>query len=151
MPAKKELCTPPGMLKIKIKYVDPICVVEQHGDRIDLKSRVDKTLAAGEYFLIPLGVCMQLPEGYEAEITPRSSSFKHFGFIQTNSPSCIDEAYCGDNDEWFLPVYALKKGTIHRGDRVCQFRLVKKMETVQLEEVKKLGNPDRGGHGSSGK
>jgi dUTP pyrophosphatase len=140
-------------LEIKIKYFDgelekvnKISV----GDWIDLRSAIDVTLTKDEFKLIPLGIAMQLPEGYEAHIVPRSSTYKKFGIIQTNHQAVIDESYCGDNDQWFYPAYALRDTTIQKNDRICQFRIVKKMPQVKFTEVSELGNQDRGGIGSTG-
>ena len=93
---------------------------------------------------------IELPEGYEAHVVPRSSTFKKWGIIETNSMGIIDESYKGDNDQWFFPAYALRDTKIEKNDRICQFRIVKKMETVDFETVEVLGNKDRGGHGSTG-
>ena len=107
-------------------------------------------MRAGEYKLISLGVSMELPKGYEAHVVPRSSTFKNFGVILANSFGVIDESYCGDNDIWHFPAIALRDTTIHKGDRICQFRIVKKMPEVYFQEVETLGNPDRKGIGSTG-
>ncbi|MDL0428292.1 MULTISPECIES: dUTP diphosphatase [Bacillus amyloliquefaciens group] len=140
-------------LQIKIKYSDDmqtrISKIEQ-GDWIDLRAAEDITIKKGEFKLIPLGVAMELPEGYEAHVVPRSSTYKHFGIIQTNSMGVIDESYKGDNDFWFFPALALRDTDISKGERICQFRIMKKMPEVELIEVDKLGNNDRGGLGSTG-
>ena len=99
--------------------------------------------------MIPLGVAMQLPKGHEAHLVVRSSTFKKFGIIQSNAPGIIDESYCGDNDEWFLAVIAMRNTVIPKNERICQFRIVKKMPPVEFEVVDILGNVDRGGHGST--
>ncbi len=141
-------------MNIKIKYftdeIDKIEKIEK-GDWIDLRSAEDVELKAGEFKLISLGVAMQLPKGYEAHIVPRSSTFKNFGIIQTNHQAVIDESYCGDNDIWKYPALAMRDTVIHKNDRICQFRIVKKMPKVKFEEVEMLGNKDRGGIGSTGK
>ncbi|WP_045505928.1 dUTP diphosphatase [Bacillus amyloliquefaciens] len=140
-------------LQIKIKYSDDtqtrISKIEQ-GDWIDLRAAEDITIKKDEFKLIPLGVAMELPEGYEAHVVPRSSTYKHFGIIQTNSMGVIDESYKGDNDFWFFPAYALRDTDISKGERICQFRIMKKMPQVELIEVDNLGNNDRGGLGSTG-
>ena len=140
-------------LTIKIKYHDPelprIEKIKQ-GDWIDLRAAETVKIRKGKYKLISLGVSMQLPEGYEAHVAPRSSTFKNFGIVLANSMGIIDESYCGDNDIWRFLAIALRKTTIHKGDRICQFRIVKKMPKVELMEVETLGNPDRGGIGSTG-
>lgn len=140
-------------MQIKIKYLDEtqtrISKIEK-GDWIDLRAAEDVVMNKDEFRLIPLGVAMELPEGYEAHIVPRSSTYKHFGIIQTNSMGVIDESYKGDNDFWFFPAYALRNTEVKKGQRICQFRIIEKMLEVELIEVDHLGNDDRGGHGSTG-
>jgi dUTP pyrophosphatase len=141
-------------MKIQVKYFSkgtPRLKKIDKGDWIDLTAAKDVFINAGEFALIPLGVAMKLPEGYEAHVAPRSSTFKHWGIIQTNGVGVVDESYCGDGDQWFMPVYATRKTQIVESDRICQFRIVEKMPNVEIEEVSELGNPDRGGHGSTGK
>ena len=139
-------------MKIKIKYftdIEKITKIEK-GDWIDLRAAEDVTLKAGEFTLIPLGVAMELPTGYEAHMVPRSSTYKKFGIIQTNHQAVIDESYCGDNDQWLYPAYALRDTEIHKGDRICQFRIMEKQPNIEFEEVEQLGNEDRGSFGSTG-
>ncbi|MBQ7557598.1 MAG: dUTP diphosphatase [Lachnospiraceae bacterium] len=142
------------MEKIRIKYlsdkIDRIRVPDEKSDWIDLRAAQDVTMSAGEYRLIPLGIAMELPEGYEAHVAPRSSTFKNFGIIQPNSPGVIDRSYCGDNDEWCVPAFALRDTEIKANDRICQFRIVKNQPRIEFEEVETLGNPDRTGFGSTG-
>jgi dUTP pyrophosphatase len=140
-------------MEIKIKYladIEPVQAISK-GDWIDLRCAEDIELKAGEYKLIPLGVAMQLPEGYEAIVAPRSSTFKNFGIILTNSIGVIDESYCGDNDQWHFPAFALRDTKIKRNDRICQFRIIEHQPTINLVTVEILGNADRGGIGSTGK
>jgi dUTP pyrophosphatase len=146
------LALTPQDLQVKIKYFTPECSIQklEIGDWIDLRSAIDITYVAGEFHLIPLGVAMELPKGYEAHVVPRSSTFKNFGIIQTNSMGVIDESYAGDNDQWFFPMYSLRDGTIRKGDRICQFRIMPKMQPVEFVKVETLGNADRSGHGSTG-
>ena len=142
------------ILNIKIKYFnDSFQKIEKipQGDWIDLRSAVDVKLKRGESTLIPLGIAMQLPKGYEAHIAPRSSTFKLYGVIQTNGLGIVDESYCGDNDQWFMPVYATRTTEIKAGDRICQFRLTQKMPKVNMCEEKNLSGENRGGHGSTGR
>lgn len=140
-------------LKIKIKYFDDELIrlekIEQ-GDWIDLRAAKTVEMKKDEFKLIPLGVAMELPEGYEAHIVPRSSTFKNWGIIETNSMGIIDETYKGDNDEWLFPAYALRDTKIEKNDRICQFRIVEKMPKVDFQEVAYLNNPDRSGFGSTG-
>lgn len=140
-------------LEIEIRYIDKeISPVEQteKGNWIDLRAAEDVELKAGESALVPLGVAMVLPKGYEAYILPRSSSFKSFGFVQTNGMGVIDETYKGNNDQWFLSILAIRDVTIKKNDRICQFRLQKAMPKVVFKVVESFDNPDRGGFGSTG-
>ena len=140
--------------EIKIKYftdgIKPLEYIDGKSDWIDLRASETVELKAGEFKLIPLGIGMKLPEGYEAHIVPRSSTFKNFGIIQTNHQAVIDESYCGDNDQWFYPVYALRDTVIHKNDRICQFRIMKKQPKIKFIEIEKLDDVDRGGIGSTG-
>ena len=141
--------------KIKIKYVDDEMpkleyIDGEKSDWVDLRSAETVTMSPGEFRLIHLGVAMQLPEGYEAHIVPRSSTYKNWGIIQTNHQAVIDNSYCGDNDWWKFPALAMRETTIYKGERICQFRIVKKQPSIKFEEVEKLGNKDRGGIGSTG-
>ena len=139
--------------KILIKYFDSSIDKIKHidiGDWIDLRAAENIELKTGDFRLIPLGVAIQLPAGYEAHIVPRSSTFKNYGIIQTNSIGIIDESYCGDNDQWMMPVYATRDVVINKNNRICQFRIMKKMPEVEFETVEKLGNSNRGGFGSTG-
>ena len=140
-------------MEIKIKYHTDILPVEfnYNGDWLDLRSAETVNMVANEFTLISLGISMELPNGYEAHIVPRSSTFKSFGIIQTNHCGIIDNSYCGDNDIWYFPAYALRNTTINKNDRICQFRIMKKQPKFEIEVVEYLGNKDRGGVGSSGK
>lgn len=140
------------MLNIKIKYFTDIEKIKpiEKGDWIDLRAAETVELKKGEFKLIPLGIGMELPEGYEAHVVPRSSTYKNFKIIETNSMGIIDNSYCGDNDQWFFPAYALEDTIINKNDRICQFRIMEKQPKINFEEVNELKNPDRGGHGSTG-
>lgn len=141
------------METIKIKYFDnelERITINPKGDWIDLRSAIDCDLKKDEFKLIPLGIAMELPQGYEAHIVPRSSTYKNFGIIQTNHMGVVDNSYCGDNDQWFMPVYALRDTHISKNDRICQFRIMKKQTEIKFDEVMFLDNENRGGHGSSG-
>lgn len=141
------------METIKIKYfdneIDKIEKIEK-GDWVDLRASETVELKAGEFKLIKLGIGMILPEGYEAHVVPRSSTFKNFGIIQTNHCGIIDESYCGDNDQWRFPAYALRDTVINKNDRICQFRIIKKQPEISYEAVEHLADKDRGGFGSTG-
>ena len=142
-------------MNIKIKYftdmIEKLRYIDGKSDWIDLRAAEDVTLKKGEFRLIPLGVAMELPKGYEAHIVPRSSTFKNFGVIQTNHIGVIDETYCGDGDQWYFPVYALMDTEIHRNDRICQFRIMEHQPEIMFEEVDRLEGKNRGGFGSTGR
>lgn len=143
------------MKTIQIKYLHPdtpaLCPVAGKSDWIDLYTAEDVTLQAGDFRLIPLGVAMALPEGYEAHLVPRSSTFKNYGILQTNSMGVVDESYCGDGDEWKMPVWATRDVTIPKGARICQFRIIEHQPPLVFQPVDHLDHPDRGGFGSTGK
>ena len=143
------------METITIKYfsdeIERLDYIDGKSDWIDMRASEEVTLKAGEFKLIPLGVAMQLPKGYEAHLVPRSSTFKTWGIIQTNSMGIVDCSYCGDNDMWRMPVYATRDTQIHVNDRIAQFRIIKNQPQINFVEVECLGNDDRGGFGSTGK
>ena len=154
-------------MNIKIKYFDGARKLEviSKGNWIDVYANADMIIKEGERAMIPLGFAMQLPEGFEAHLAPRSSTFKTWGIIQTNHLGIIDNSYCGDNDQWFYPAYCLmgKKTTydreigefikyteIKKGDKIAQFRIIEIQPPIEFEEVEVLGNDDRGSFGSTG-
>ena len=142
------------MKKILIKYHNPDLIKIERisiGDWIDLRSAQNVELKRGENKLISLGVSMKLPNGYEAHIVPRSSTFKNWGITQTNHCGVIDNSYSGTNDIWMFSAYAHRDTKINMNDRICQFRIIKKMPRIKFKEVEKLSNKDRGGFGSTGK
>lgn len=143
------------MEQIKIIYhnqnIDKIMNIENKSDWYDLRAVETVEMKAGDFKLISLGISMKLPEGYEAHVAPRSSTFKNFGVLQTNSFGIIDNSYSGTNDIWRFPALAMRDTVIHEGDRICQFRIVKKQPEVEFIEVDKLDKTDRGGFGSTGK
>lgn len=141
-------------LSVKIKYLNPELEKLNKisiGDWIDLRAAETVELKKGDFYQIPLGVAMELPEGYEAWLTSRSSMCKKFGIVHVDDLGVIDHSYCGDNDQWFLPVMAVRDTVINLNDRICQFRIAQSMPKIDLIEVEMLGNPDRGGLGSTGK
>lgn len=140
--------------KVKIKYFDnEIDKIEKisKGDWIDLRSAETVHLKKGEFHLIPLGVGMKLPEGYEAHVVPRSSTYKNFKVIQTNHMGIIDNSYSGDSDQWMMPVIAMENTTINKNDRICQFRINEIQPEIEFEVVEHLDDVSRGGFGSTGK
>lgn len=142
-------------VSLKIKYLNNeitrLEYIDGKSDWIDLRSAERVELKAGEFRLIHLGVAIELPEGYEAHIVPRSSTFKNFGIIQTNSMGIIDETYCGPNDWYRFPALAVRDTVIDVNDRICQFRIERHQPRIQFEEVEDLTGADRGGFGSTGK
>ncbi len=143
------------MEKIKIRYftdeIERLCYIDGKSDWIDLRASERVELKAGEFKLIPLGVAMELPKGYEAHVVPRSSTFKNYGILQTNSCGIIDGSYCGDDDMWRLPAYATRDTVIEKNDRICQFRIVENQPEILFEECAHLDGKNRGGFGSTGK
>lgn len=141
-------------VQIKIKYLDDsikrLTYVEGKSDWIDLAAAETVTLKKGEFKLIHLGVAMELPEGYEAHIAPRSSTFKNFKILETNSVGVVDRSYCGPNDWWKMAVYATEDTTINKGDRIAQFRIIENQPKLNFVETELTGK-DRGGFGSTGK
>lgn len=139
-------------LSVKIKYHSDILPIETlpNGDWIDLRSAEDVEMGAGEFRIISLGVSMKLPEGYEAHVVPRSSTYKKWGIIQANHMGVIDNSYCGNNDIWRFPAIAVRDTKIYKNDRICQFRIEKKQPEFDFETVEDMEDPDRGGFGSSG-
>lgn len=123
---------------------------ERHGEWVDLFTAEDVELKPLEFKLISLGVSMELPEGYYAQVLPRSSTCKNFGIILANSMGVIEHSYCGDDDIWMFPAVAIRDTFIPKGTRICQFHLVKQDPAFEFEQVERLGNPNRGGHGSTG-
>lgn len=142
------------METIKIKYhsdaIDKLTYIDGKSDWIDLRVAEEVEFKAGEFKLINLGVSMKLPEGYEAHVAPRSSTFKNFGLLQVNSIGIIDNSYSADEDIWRWPALATRDTVVHVNDRICQFRIVKNQPKIEFMEVEHLDGPSRGGFGSTG-
>lgn len=162
-------------MKIRIKYFDGATKLEKiaKGNWIDVYARKDIFIPEGSRGMIPLGFALELPPGWEGHLAPRSSTFKSWGIIQTNSVGVVDDTYIGDNDEWHLPAFCLVgqtveksgailsdgvtvtpvevKGTwIKKGDKIGQMRVMEVQPDFELEEVLEFGNADRGGFGTTG-
>ncbi|MCX0371762.1 deoxyuridine 5'-triphosphate nucleotidohydrolase [Clostridium perfringens] len=150
---------------IRIKYFDKATKLKKitKGNWIDVYANKDVFVKCGERAMVPLGFALELPEGWEGHLAPRSSTFKTWGIIQTNSVGVVDDTYIGDNDQWHMPVYCLQgkdlesengeevKGTwIRKGDKIGQFRIMEVMPEIEFEEVESFGNEDRGGFGTTG-
>ena len=152
-------------MKIRIKYFEESTKLKKiaKGNWIDVYANKDVFVKVNERAMIPLGFALELPSGWEAHLAPRSSTFKTWGIIQTNSVGVVDDTYIGDNDQWHMPVYCLEgKGTelidgeeikgpwIRKGDKIAQFRIMEVMPEIEFDEVESFGNSDRGGFGSTG-
>ena len=140
---------------LDIKYfsdkIDRLEYIDGKSDWIDLRAAEDVEFKQGEFKLIPLGIGIRLPKGYEAHMVPRSSTFKNYGLIQANHMGVIDCSYCGDNDQWFVPMIAMRDTVVHANDRICQFRIMENQPRLIFNEVEHLDAVDRGGFGSTGK
>ena len=156
-------------MKMRIKYFDGATKMEKiaKGNWIDVYSNADIFVPVGERAMIPLGFALELPQGWEGHLAPRSSTFKTWGIIQTNSVGVVDDTYIGDNDHWHMPVYCLtanckvneneiptvdgRQGVwIRKGDKIGQFRIMEVMPEIEFDEVESFGNADRGGFGTTG-
>ena len=148
-------------MKIRIKYFDGAVKLKKivKGNWIDVYANKDVFIKEGERAMIPLGFALELPSGWEGHLAPRSSTFKTWGIIQTNSVGVVDDTYIGDNDQWHMPVFCLQgkneeenvKGTwVKQGDKIGQFRIMEVMPQIEFEEVESFGNQDRGGFGTTG-
>lgn len=142
-------------ITLKVKYfkrlLKPLEYIDGKSDWIDLRCAEETVIQKGGFALIPLGVAIKLPSGYEAHVVPRSSTFKNYGIIQTNSMGIIDNTYCGDNDQWYLPVYATRDVHIHFNERIAQFRIVENQPRLEFKTVEHLEEENRGGFGSTGR
>ena len=139
---------------LKIRYlsdrIEKLRYIDGRSDWIDLRASEDMVIRKGECRLIPLGVAIQLPEGYEAHVVPRSSTFRNYGLIQAKSCGGVDESYCGNEDQWFVPMYATRDTEVHVNDRICQFRIMKHQPEIVFEETEQLSGKNRGGFGTTG-
>lgn len=150
---------------IKVKYLDKsITKLEktEKGDLIDLRvSTVDINgkwsngkrieYKAGDVVTVGFGVAMELPKGYKGNIYPRSSTFKNYGLVLTNSVGQVDNSYKGEEDQWKAMFYALKDGSISYNERIAQFDITPVyLKDHELIEVERLDNKNRGGYGTTG-
>lgn len=141
------------MKRIKVQYFTdiPDLFIHNEGDWVDLRAARTITMRAGEYKAIPLGVAMELPKGYEAIVAPRSSTFKRYGIMPANGIGVIDESYKGPDDQWHFLAYATQDTVIQKGDRICQFRIIKHQPAIGFRMVTRLKGRNRGGLGSTGR
>lgn len=142
-------------ITLKVKYfhrlLKPLEYIDGKSDWIDLRCAEPVTLEAGKFYMIPFGVAIKLPSGFEAHIVPRSSTFKKYGIIQTNGMGIIDNTYCGDDDQWMMPVYTTRDTTIYFNERIAQFRIVENQPRIKFKTVEHLNKKNRGGFGSTGR
>lgn len=149
-------------MDLRVKYFNDAKKLKriEKGNWIDVYANKDFFVEEGNNALVPLGFALELPKGWEGHLAPRSSTFKTWGLIQTNSVAVIDDTYIGDNDQWYMPIYCLqgkdicdgRKGTwIRKGDRIGQFRIIEAMPEINFKEVDTFNNVDRGGFGTTGK
>lgn len=140
---------------LKIKYhtdaIEKLAYIDGKSDWIDLRAAKRYELKKGDWQLIDLGVSIALPEGYEAHVVPRSSTYRTWGLLQTNSCGVIDNTYSGDGDVWMVPMLATRDTVVEVGDRICQFRIMKNQPQIVFNEVEHLDGADRGGFGTTGK
>lgn len=142
----------PDMRVIRVQYLNDSVKrlsIEKKGDWIDMYAAETVELKQGEHKLIHLGVAMKLPEGYEAHLVPRSSTFKKWGIIQANHVGIIDNSYSGPEDWWRMSVIAMRDTVINKDDKICQFRIVERQPRIHFVEGK-MTDPSRGGFGSTG-
>ena len=148
-------------MKIRVKYFEGATKLQkiEKGNWIDVYANKEIFVEVNERAMVPLGFALELPKGWEGHLAPRSSTFKTWGIIQTNSVGVVYDTYIGDNGQWHMPVYCLqekdeyegKKGTwIRKGDKIGQFRIMEVMPSIEFEEVESFGNKERGGFGSTG-
>ena len=140
---------------LKIKYhtdaIEKLAYIDGKSDWIDLRAARRYELKKGDWQLIDLGVSIALPEGYEAHVVPRSSTYRTWGLLQTNSCGVIDNTYSGDGDVWMVPMLATRDTVVEVGDRICQFRIMKNQPQIVFDEVEHLNGTNRGGFGTTGK
>ena len=118
------------MPKIRIRYlsdkIEKLRYIDGKSDWIDLRAADTLELQAGD-------------------------TFRNYGILMSNSMGVVDESYCGDEDEWKMPVYATRDCRIEANDRIAQFRIMEHQPAIEFEECESLGYPSRGGFGSTGK
>ena len=143
------------MEKLKIVYhtdkIEKLRFIGGKSDWIDLRAAERVEMKKGDWKLIKLGIAVELPEGYEAHVVPRSSTFRTWGLLQTNSCGVIDHSYCATEDEWMVPMLATRDTVVEINDRICQFRIMKNQPEIEFLEVSELTSESRGGFGSTGR
>lgn len=122
----------------------------ENGDWIDIRVPDDILVFKGQYIEVPMGIAVKLPEGYEAIVAPRSSTFRKWGVLFANSIGIIDNSYCGDDDEWHCLLYGTRDTVIPKNTRIAQFRVLKNQKVSEVLISESLGEDNRGGLGSTG-
>lgn len=138
------------MLNITAHLDDGVPHPERHGAWMDLACSEDVDMKQGEVRIIPLGIRMKMPEGYEGILAPRSSTCLKYGIMQANSIGVIENNYCGEDDVWGMVAYAIRDTHIDRGTRIAQFRIQPMMGDVSITYVDHMDDKSRGGYGSTG-
>lgn len=143
------------MAEVKIKYlVDDLGPIKQAHKKewYDLRAAHDCIIKPGQLYYIRLGVAIELPKDHEAILAMRSSASRKHKILPANGIGIIDNKYCGDHDEWVMPVVNFSKKTqiIKKNTRICQFKVVRQQPVHDIRIVEELGNPDRNGLGSTG-
>jgi dUTP pyrophosphatase len=143
-------------MKILVKYHCPQCIIEQHGNWIDLKSAEDVEITNEDfdksmftpigkeigkdntyiYKSISLGVYMDVPNNFEAYIIPKRYTFRDFGMLQGNSFIVIEGDHSWNKHVWEFPAIFLKPSIIRKGDRICQFSIRPSMNASWLDKLK---------------
>lgn len=152
-------------MRIKIKTFGNQVMPEiiDKGDFIDLRANKTIRMNKSDFKVIPLGVAMQLPDGFEAIVVSRSSTYKNYKIFNPGALGVIDGSYSGNEDEWKYPAYALKDTVVKEGDRICQFRIQLSQKAsfwqklkwlfsnkITLVKTDTLSSVNRGGLGSTG-
>lgn len=170
-------------MKIKVKLFEGGIMpqVNEKGDLFDVFSRAEVILQSPQAgvqhtvnnekvrdvtfdnTLIPLGFAMEIPEGFKANLYPRSSTYSKWGIIFGNHVGQIDSSYRGNDDEWKVNAIALKRTIIEYGDKIAQFDIVPSSKAtlwqklkwllsskIEFVQVDCLCGENRGGFGTTG-
>lgn len=139
-------------LKLDVRFTREPYKIERHGGWIDLQCAQDTLIMPHKATIVPLGVNLRVPEGYETIIAPRSSTCLKHGILMGNSIGIIDQDYCGNLDELGMVAvnYTDDPVTVEKGLRICQFKVVRAMPAVFFNFVGDMGSVNRGGYGSTG-
>lgn len=143
-----------NMLKLKVKRIRKDIILPEYktegASGFDLSSSIDSLLKAGEFAVIPTGLIIEVPPGYEAQVRPRSGLAASNGIGVLNTPGTIDSDYRGEI-KIVLFNFSDKDFNIRKGDRIAQL-VISKIERVKIIEVENISGSERGtqGFGSTG-